>query len=490
MMPSKLPIFLLLWLILVVPSSESQTLTWSSIQRAPKEISLLLSRDPQSLSLGSTDYGHVVHDTPVAVFNPTNPNDISALLNYSNSLPTPFTVGARGEAHSVNGQAMAQGGVVVNMSSFRNISGSDDGRIVVLQKTASLGSEYVADAGGEQMWIDVLHAALEHGLSPVAWTDYLYLTVGGTLSNAGISGQSFHFGPQIMNVNELDVITGKGELVTCSAETNSDLFYGVLGGLGQFGVKWVRMLYDNFGALTHDQEILISTAQKKPPNYLEGLLLLKQDPLDISFYPPSDQTRIISLLTQNGNILYEVEELVGGLRFVPTFMFEKDVTYEEFLNRVHSDELILRSQGLWDLPHPWLNLFVPKSRILEFDEGVFKGIILKNNLTAGVVLVYPMNRNKWEDRMSAVVPDEDVFYAMSLLPTSKSDMVEAYKTQNQMILHFCEDNGIHIKQYLPQYKTLEQWKKHFGDKWKLFQHRKKRYDPKNILSPGQAIFNN
>ena len=30
--------------------------------------------------------------------------------------------------------------------------------------------------------------------------------------------------------------SGKGELVTCSQNNNSELFYGVLGGLGQFGV--------------------------------------------------------------------------------------------------------------------------------------------------------------------------------------------------------------------------------------------------------------
>jgi len=54
----------------------------------------------------------------------------------------------------------------------------------------------------------VLHATLERGLSPVSWTDYLYLTVGGTLSNAGISGETFRFGPQISNVFEMDVITG------------------------------------------------------------------------------------------------------------------------------------------------------------------------------------------------------------------------------------------------------------------------------------------
>ncbi|KAF1864504.1 hypothetical protein Lal_00021927 [Lupinus albus] len=116
---------------------------------------------------------------------------------YSNSLQTPFTIAARGQGHSVNGQAMADDGVVVNMTrlgDFRNGSG-----IIVCD-------EYV-DVGGEQIWIDVLHATLERGLTPLSWTDYLYLSVGGTLSNAGISGQTFRFGPQISNVIELDVVT-------------------------------------------------------------------------------------------------------------------------------------------------------------------------------------------------------------------------------------------------------------------------------------------
>lgn len=166
------------------------------------EIAQKLTRDPLSLSLGSTDYGHIIHESPVAVFNPTSPADVAALVNFSNSLRFPFAVAARGEGHSMYGQAMTRGGVVVNMSNFR----SNKERIVVYDDGGKTTS-YV-DAGGEQMWIDVLHATLEHGLSPVSWTDYLYLTVGGTLSNAGISGETFRFGPQIVNVHELDVTTG------------------------------------------------------------------------------------------------------------------------------------------------------------------------------------------------------------------------------------------------------------------------------------------
>lgn len=70
------------------------------------------------------------------------------------------------------------------------------------------------------------------------------------------------------------------------------------------------------------------------------------------------------------------------------------MSYVEFLNRVRTGELKLQSQGLWDVPHPWLNMFIPKSRISDFDLGVFKDIVLKKNITTGPVLVYPMNRSK------------------------------------------------------------------------------------------------
>ena len=65
-----------------------------------------------------------------------------------------------------------------------------------------------ADVDTAWLWIEVLNKTLELGLTPVSWTDYLYLTIGGTLSNGGISGQTSRYGPQISNVLELDVITG------------------------------------------------------------------------------------------------------------------------------------------------------------------------------------------------------------------------------------------------------------------------------------------
>lgn len=90
--------------------------------------------------------------------------------------------------------------------------------------------------------------------------------------------------------------------------------------------------------------------------------------------------------------MQEVETLLKKLNYIPESEFTTDLPYVEFLDRVHKAELKLNSKGLWNVPHPWLNLFVPKSRIDDFDKGVFKGIL--GNKTSGPILIYPMNKNK------------------------------------------------------------------------------------------------
>ena len=66
--------------------------------------------------------------------------------------------------------------------------------------------------------------------------DAMILSVGGTLSVGGIGETSYRFGAQVDHVVELDVVTGTGELVTCSEEREAELFSMVLAGLGQCGI--------------------------------------------------------------------------------------------------------------------------------------------------------------------------------------------------------------------------------------------------------------
>jgi len=474
--------------------------------------------DRNSTARVSSDFGRIVEAAPEAVLHPATPGDIATLIRFSASSPAPFPVSPRGLGHSVRGQSLAPGGVVVDMGAL----GRGQHRRI------NVSVDYV-DAGGEQLWIDVLRATLEHGLTPRVWTDYLRITIGGTLSNAGIGGQAFRHGPQITNVQELDVVTGTGEMVTCSREKRSDLFYAALGGLGQFGVitrarialeqapervRWVRLAYSDVVTFTRDQELLISKpASEAGFDYVEGQVQLNrtltEGPKSTPFFSEADINRLAGLSSESSSaaiyiieaamyysdtnasfVDQKLEKVLEQLSSVPGFVFTKDVAYVQFLDRVREEEEVLWSVGLWDVPHPWLNLFIPRTRIIDFDTGVLKGLLGGTN-PVGVILMYPMNTAKWDDRMTAVTPlaGEDMFYTVGLLwsVVVASDQ-ELLERENEAVLAFCNKEGIECKQYLPYYTSRDGWQQHFGAKWSRTAELKSKFDPHAILSPGQRIF--
>lgn len=145
------------------------------------------------------DFGNTFQSLPLAVLHPKSVSDISSTIKLIFELgsASDVTVAARGHGHSLQGQAQAHGGLVINMESLK-----------AQQMQVHIGEQPYVDVSGGELWINILHETLKHGLSPKSWTDYLHLTVGGTLSYAGISGQAFRHGPQINNVYQLEVVTG------------------------------------------------------------------------------------------------------------------------------------------------------------------------------------------------------------------------------------------------------------------------------------------
>ncbi|KAG7033498.1 Cytokinin dehydrogenase 1, partial [Cucurbita argyrosperma subsp. argyrosperma] len=146
----------------------------------------------------ATDFGKRYHLLPLAVLHPSSVSDISRTINhiFRMGYVSELTVAARGHGHSIQGQAQAYNGVVISMESFQGP-----------EMKINAGDLPYVDVSAGELWINILHETLKLGLAPKSWTDYLHLTVGGTLSNAGISGQAFRHGPQISNVYQLEVVT-------------------------------------------------------------------------------------------------------------------------------------------------------------------------------------------------------------------------------------------------------------------------------------------
>ncbi|XXG60259.1 hypothetical protein AAC387_Pa04g2213 [Persea americana] len=474
----------------------------------------------QSTPSASIDFGRIFFNSPSAVLRPQSPKEISQLLSFlSSSSFSKVTVAARGAGHSIHGQAQAHDGIVIEMDSLPP-------SIKIHRKRDDEPGFSYADVSGGVLWVELLEESLKEGLAPRSWTDYLYMSIGGTLSNAGISGQTFKYGPQINNVFQLDVVTGRGELVTCSSLQRPDLFYSVLGGLGQLGVitsarillqdaphkvKWVRAFYDDFEIFTKDQELLVSMDSKV--DYVEGFMVLNEQSLHASSvaFPSymgfieqlhahsSDAYYCIEFavhyeLEKESNAEQVVEEIAKQLSFMPSFIYSEEVSYFDFLNRVRMEELNLRSKGLWDVPHPWLNMFVPKSGIDQYRDLLLENI--SPSTFDGHILIYPILRDKWYSNTSAVLPEsgeENVIYVVSMLlsanpTTCSTECLTRLLHQNRRIVETATGPEIGAKQYLPHHSQERQWREHFGGKWEGFLARKSEFDPLHILAPGQGIF--
>ncbi|CAK9183838.1 unnamed protein product [Ilex paraguariensis] len=510
-------IFLTVSLLFTCSTSTHQPLaTPTNIQSSLKPLTFDGNLSFENIHQAANDFGNIYHFLPSAILYPETVSDISIAIKHIYEMGTTsgLTVAARGNGHSHHGQAQAYQGIVINMKSLRGP-----------EMQFYTGELPYVDVSGGELWINILLESLKHGLSPKSWTDYLHLTVGGTLSNAGVSGQAFRHGPQIHNVYQLEVVTGTGEVVTCSEKQNADLFYGVLGGLGQFGiitrarislepapmmVKWIRVLYSDFSIFTKDQEHLISS--QNAFDYIEGFVIINRTSLVNSWrstFNPKDPVQASQFIS-DGKTLFclemakyfnpqeidfmnqKVDSLLSELSYIESTLFLSEVSYVEFLDRVHVSMSKLQEKGLWDLPHPWLNLIIPRSRIPEFAREVFGNIL--TDTSNGPILIYPVNKSKWNNiRTSMITPDEDVLYLVAFLPSAMpgstgTNGLEHILNQNKRILCFCESAHLGVKQYLPHYQTHEEWKAHFGSKWGAFVRMKSTYDPLAILTPGHRIF--
>lgn len=264
----------------------------------------------------------------------------------------------------------------------------------------------VVDAGAR--WSQVLKATLEHGLTPPVLTDYLELSIGGTLSVGGVGGTSHHHGAQTDNVLELDVITPDGTLVTCSAERHPELFDAVRAGRGRSGVivratvrlvaaphvaRKYRLRYHDLGAFLTDQRQLVREGRF---DYLEGQMIPVED-----------------------GVVYEIEAVTFGSAS-PDCLAHDEVTadeespYWDFVNRLKIGEQLARTANAWTVPHYWSNAWLPDTAVEDFLTTVSNDVKTPLLGEFGVVLVYPLLTTKLTTPQMKLPPGDVIFLAAAL----------------------------------------------------------------------------
>jgi cytokinin dehydrogenase len=432
----------------------------------------------QALSAAADDFGHIVHRRPCAVLEPGDIDDIAVMLRFCNKHR--ILAAPRGQGHATFGQAQVQGGLVIEMSPLDAISVAADSVTV--------------QAGAR--WSAVLHATLRHHLTPPVLTDYIELSVGGTLSAGGIGGTSPHFGAQVDNVLEIEVVTGAGHRMTCSPARHPELFAAVLAGLGQCAVlvraklRLIRarthvrhyiLFYPSVDALTADQRLVQSDGRF---SFVEGEAELNPSGPGWTFYleagayydsvPPDDQ------------------KLIGDLHYTRGTEQINSLGYFAFLNRLAAPVKFLKSTGEWFDPHPWWNMFLPGSATDAFVTGVMAGLTEADIGASGVILLYPLRRSLLKMPLLRV-PDEEVIFLFAVLRTAKPDSGGALPVPdllraNRKLFDQVRRLGGYDYPIGSIPKTPHDWRQHYGPEFPFLRAIRHRFDPNGILTPGQGIF--
>ncbi|WP_141331992.1 FAD-binding protein [Myxococcus sp. AB025B] len=467
---------------LVAVAFNPMSRSWASTPEAgavplpPLDGELLL--DEASRTAASDDFGHIRHHTPWAVLVPGSVKDIVAMVRFARRQGLKIAAArGLGESHSTFGQSQVPAGIVVDMSALATLHELDQ------------DSAWV-DAGVR--WHELLQASLPSGKSPPVLTDYIELSIGGTLSAGGIGGQAFRWGLQVDNVLELDVVTGRGELVRCSRWRERPLFDAVRSGLGQFGIivrARVRLvdvqprartylaLYDDLHRFLDDQRRLIEDGRF---DYVEG-----------------------SVVSSNGGRAYQLEvvkyftpgsepqdsRLLAGLRFQPGTLQVTDGSYFDFANRLAPLIELLKQLGVWGFPHPWLDMFVPARCAEEFVQEVLAQTT-DADMGQGPILLYPFRASALTTPFLRTPNDRHVFL-FSLLRTAippTPENVAALVQKNRAIVDRLTALGGKIYPVDAVPLSPADWRRHFHPHWERFVHAKRRYDPDHVLTPGQGIF--
>ncbi len=164
-------------------------------------------------------FNAMIDKRPAAMAMCVDATDVQTCVNYARE--NGVTLAVRGGGHNAGGLGSVDDGLVIDLSQMRGIR--------VDPKTNQVRVQ------GGCRWGDVDHAAHAYGLAIpsgiISTTGCGGLTLGG-----GLGHLTRNCGLTIDNLLEADVVLADGSMVVAGPDENTDLYWAIRGGGGNFGV--------------------------------------------------------------------------------------------------------------------------------------------------------------------------------------------------------------------------------------------------------------
>jgi FAD/FMN-containing dehydrogenase len=157
---------------------------------------------------------------PALVVQPTGVADIRAAVEFA-AEHDGLLVAVKCGGHSYSGQSTCDRGMQIDLSRFRHVR-------------VDPGSRTAWAAGGTLLG-EIDHEIMAHELATPLGT-VSHTGVGGLVTGGGFGRLARRYGLAIDNVKAVHVVTADGRFLRASPDENPDLFWGVRGGGGNFGI--------------------------------------------------------------------------------------------------------------------------------------------------------------------------------------------------------------------------------------------------------------
>jgi hypothetical protein len=179
----------------------------------------LIEPDDTRYDMARRVYNGMIDKKPRLIARCTDVADVIAAVKFGREHKLPLSI--RGGGHNAAGSGICDDGLVIDLSLIKYVRVDPQKRTVLV--------------GGGTLWGDVDHATHAFGLAVPA--GIISTTgVGGLTLGGGIGHLTRQCGLTIDNLLAADVVLADGRFVTARANENSDLFWALRGGGGNFGV--------------------------------------------------------------------------------------------------------------------------------------------------------------------------------------------------------------------------------------------------------------
>jgi FAD/FMN-containing dehydrogenase len=179
----------------------------------------LLTPDADRYNEARSIWNAMVDRKPGLIVECAGAADVIRAVNFARE--NRLLVSVRGIGHNIAGNSVCDGGVMIDLSKMKSVRVDTDKRLVRAEPGVTLGElDNETQAFG---------LATPVGINST--TGIGGLTVGG-----GFGWLSRKHGLTVDNLVSADVVTAGGELVHANKDENSELFWGIRGGGGNFGI--------------------------------------------------------------------------------------------------------------------------------------------------------------------------------------------------------------------------------------------------------------